>query len=297
LTGTECQGGDCCQTILLPGGNVTLNGTQWTVPPFYLDKYEVTVSRFRAFVNAAPAWQAAGNPQQGAGAHPLVPESGWRTDWMTQVQQCVGGSPADGLVPNWKHYADGNNPYGGDPDYLVPGSDNLAVNQVPFHVAFAFCIWDGGRLPAAAEFKVASHGGDGTKAYVWGDTPTPAEVFATIPPVTVPTPPRGDTFWKDIGIPVGSHPASAGPFGHQDLAVGMQEYLRDAGLSSGASSTGGLIELGGDEIACADSLASDVYQSRTCGWGSWEQPSGEGEVTVWSGLGDGTVGFRCARDP
>jgi sulfatase modifying factor 1 len=298
LNGTACQGGDCCESILLPGGTVTLNGTQWTLPPFYLDKYEVTVARFRSFMNAAPAWQAAGNPQEGAGAHPLVPESGWRTDWLTQAQQCIGGPFEDGLIPNWDHAAEGGiNPSQGTPDYLVPGTDNLAINQVPFLVAFAFCIWDGGRLPAAAEFQLASHGGDGSAPYVWGNTPTPAVMFATIPAATVPTPSADDPYWKDIGIPVGSSPASAGPFGHQDLGAGLQEYLRDAGLSNGATSTGGLIELGGDEYACGTSFDINVFFARTCGLGSWDDPGGSGGFVARQGAGDGVLGFRCARDP
>jgi formylglycine-generating enzyme required for sulfatase activity len=279
-----------------------MNGTQYTVPPFRLDKYEVTVARFRAFVNAAPAWQAAGNPVEGAGAHPSVPDSGWRTDWMDQFQQSVCGSRANGLIPAWVNDQSWF-PVGpdGEPDYNVPGSDTLAVNLVPFHIAFAFCIWDGGRLPAAAEYQLAVHGGDGTAAYPWGDTPTAASVFV-IPTATVPDPnprPNGGSLWLWEGIPVGSLPAAAGRFGHQDLVTGMQEYLRDAALGGGASSTGGLIELGGDEYACGNDFGSTWF-GRTCVSSSWEAGvvlvSPAGPVESVHGMGDGMIGFRCARN-
>jgi sulfatase modifying factor 1 len=301
FTGTECQGGDCCASLPLPGGAVTVDGKPWTVPSFHLDEYEVTVARFRSFMNALAAWQAAGNPKDGAGAHPLVPGSGWRSDWLTSVaQSLIQVITANGLTPTWRDYPTqwGSSPdsvvYGGNPDYVIPGTDGLAVNQVPFHIAFAFCIWDGGRLPARAELLLAYQGGDGQSAYPWGDTPTPAVMFAVAPPLSVPTP-YNDPFWTDIGIPVGSHPASVGRFGHHDLAAGLAEYARDAAREGGAESTGGFIELGGDQLVAPDSVGMNIY-SRTNLDASWLEPGVETISTV-QGFGVGTVGFRCARDP
>jgi formylglycine-generating enzyme required for sulfatase activity len=289
--GTECQGGDCCESLLVPGGTVSNDGSDWAVPSFRLDKYEVTVARFRNFVNAAPAWQAAGNPVEGAGAHPSVPGSGWRTDWT------LGAWLANGLVPTWYGYP---TTWGSTPDsvlldgvavYLIPGSDLLAVNWVPFNIAFAFCIWDGGRLPGKVEWLRAAHGGDAQTTYAWGNSPTAAQMFATLPAPTVTTTYQ-DSTWKYHAIPVGSAPASAGLFGHQDLDDGLYEYLRDAVPSAtSAPAPLGMIELAGDD----DPLTAF---SRTIAGPNWAAAIfGPLDAVSSYGVGDGDVGFRCARDP
>ncbi|HRC55345.1 MAG TPA: hypothetical protein PKU97_05435, partial [Kofleriaceae bacterium] len=55
-----------------------------TVSTFRLDKYEVTVGRFRAFVNANKGTQAS-PPGNGAGAHAAIAGSGWNTSWNTSL--------------------------------------------------------------------------------------------------------------------------------------------------------------------------------------------------------------------
>jgi hypothetical protein len=84
--GTSCSGlaatcgpsgnDDCCTSLLVPGGTFyrSYDGVDFTdksypatVADFYLDKYEITVGRFRAFVNAGMGTQAS-PPASGAGA-------------------------------------------------------------------------------------------------------------------------------------------------------------------------------------------------------------------------------------
>ncbi len=55
-----------------------------TVSDFYLDKYEVTVGRFRKFVNAGMGTQKS-VPAEGAGAHPKIAGSGWNSTWNTNL--------------------------------------------------------------------------------------------------------------------------------------------------------------------------------------------------------------------
>src|SRR5690348_10044861 len=44
---------------------------------FVFDRFEVSVGRFRKFVSEYPA----NRPKAGAGAHPLIPGSGWDPAW------------------------------------------------------------------------------------------------------------------------------------------------------------------------------------------------------------------------
>jgi formylglycine-generating enzyme required for sulfatase activity len=79
----------CCKSLLVPGGTfyrgydgVVFTDDRYpaTVADFYLDKYEITVGRFRKFVEAGMGNQDS-PPEPGAGAHPLIPGSGWKSTW------------------------------------------------------------------------------------------------------------------------------------------------------------------------------------------------------------------------
>ena len=77
---------DCCETRCVPGGNFKRgydgvsfipSGTEATLSSYYLDRFQVTVSRFRA-------WVDSGNyePADGAGVHPRAGvDSGWHQEW------------------------------------------------------------------------------------------------------------------------------------------------------------------------------------------------------------------------
>ena len=82
----------CCTSPAVPGGSYdrsydlahdASSGTTnfpATVTSFRLDKYEVTVGRFRAFVNAGMGTQAS-TPRASAGAHGRIAGSGWDSKW------------------------------------------------------------------------------------------------------------------------------------------------------------------------------------------------------------------------
>ena len=82
MLGNECQGGDCCASPVVTGTSSPMSfkmgGVSGTttaeVATFALDKFEVTVGRFRNF-------QATyeGHPANNAGAHPLISGSGWQS--------------------------------------------------------------------------------------------------------------------------------------------------------------------------------------------------------------------------
>jgi formylglycine-generating enzyme required for sulfatase activity len=89
------------------------------------------------------------------------------------------------------------------------------VCGVTWDDARAYCTWRKKRLPREVELERAVRGDDGRR-FPWGNEP--------------PTPER-TVFGRDLGRDatddVGSHPAGKGPYGHDDLAGNVWEWLED----------------------------------------------------------------------
>ena len=85
------------------------------------------------------------------------------------------------------------------------------VSGVSWDDAASYCAWKGKRLPREAEFERAARGGD-DRRFAWGsDEPThDRTVFSAA---------RTDD--------VGTHPAGRGPYGHDDLAGNVWEWMQD----------------------------------------------------------------------
>lgn len=205
----------CCDNKLVPCGTYmrSYDGVAFTddsypatVSDFRLDTYEITVGRFRAFVNASQGTQA-NPPTAGAGAHPEIPGSGWDPAW--------NGS----LAANTAEFKSALNPGVGyclhvDSTWTdVPGSnEKLPINCVTWYEAFAFCAWDGGRLPTEAEWNYAAAGGNQQREYPWGSGFDSSRVaYGTSGVLTVGSKsPQGDGVW-----------------GQSDLAGNVREWALD----------------------------------------------------------------------
>jgi formylglycine-generating enzyme required for sulfatase activity len=207
----------------VPGGTFTQGGSpevaapahESTVSSFALDKYEVTVGRFRKFV-AAYVSNTASAPVQGSGVNPAVPGTGWQSQWNTSLPATPAVFAAqlkcDVRYQTWTD---------------VPGTvdeENRAIGCVNWREAFAFCIWDGGRLATESEWEYAAAGGPENRLYPWGSA----------------TPDCGHAnFWacaNNTALSVSAAPAGNGKWDHADLAGNVWEWAFDwYGTYSGSS--------------------------------------------------------------
>jgi sulfatase modifying factor 1 len=300
MAGTECNGESCCTSIVVPGGTFPMGrGTEKctsctngcvadqlceldeepehpaTVSPFVLDRYEVTVGRFRAFVEA---FDAGWRPSEAGGANPAVESAqglaagatGWQSDWdaelatdRAQLEDRIACGSQD---ETWTGAAGANETY--------------PMNCVNWYEAFAFCIWDNGRLPTEAEWEMAAAGGDENRVFSWGND------------VTEPFPANYGGNHSTPFCPVGSEPDGNGRWGHADLAGSMWEWVLDGYDRSYYLDV---------QAGCSDCANVSITGSRGRRGGAWSRSSVLGSLRAASRSSEAAVGrfvfagFRCAR--
>jgi formylglycine-generating enzyme required for sulfatase activity len=198
-----------------------------TVSAFRLDKYLVTVARYRRFLTA---WNGGADytPPAGSGKHAHL--NGGRG-----LVSGSNGSPAQSYEPGWIAADDTSiqpmtTPC--DPYYATwtasPGrQENLPINCVNWYEAYAFCIWDGGFLPSEAEWEYAAAGGMQEREYPWGSAYPGSQSQYAIYGCYYPT----DTITACTGVsniaPVGTATLGAGLWGQLDLAGNLWEWTLD----------------------------------------------------------------------
>lgn len=217
---------DCCASLGVPGGDyLRSNDTGYpaTVSAFYLDRYEITVGRFRAFVNAGFG-TSANPPAAGSGAHPKIPGSGWDPTWSTKLAPNTNAL-RNALQCGYSRFSS------------TPGTDeSFPASCFDWYTAFAFCVWDGGRMPTESEWNFAAAGGNEQRKYPWSSQQGPSVIDPTY--ATYGCFAHGGTpKYDDAGAPicvaaditaVGVHsPKGDGKWGHADLAGNMWEWTLD----------------------------------------------------------------------
>jgi formylglycine-generating enzyme len=200
---------DCCASHVVKGGTFMRdnNGAgdfQATISDFRLDDYEVTVGRFRNFV----AGYADHKPMPGSGRNPNNGlDRGWDPRWDDSL-------PADEAELT-------SSLQGCDVTFTTYTADDatLPINCLTWFEAYAFCIWDGGRLPTDAETNYAAAGGAQQRLFPWSDPPDIDDIDATRA-VYLPDAPGPQ--------PVGSKsPLGDGRWGQADLSGNEWEWCQD----------------------------------------------------------------------
>lgn len=202
---------DCCSSPVVPGGSFyrDYDGVTYTdrtnpatVSTFRLDRFEVTVARFRRFVLA----YSNGGTADGAGKDPNDPKDpGWSSDWNTklpsdkaaflsELNQGYGACATAATHRTWNEQ---------------PGTaDDSPINCVSWYEASAFCIWDNGRLPSEAEWNYAAAGGCEQRVYPWSLPSQNTNIDNTYactdscgwPRLVGATSPKGDGKWRQADL-------------------------------------------------------------------------------------------------
>ena len=246
-------GESCCTSLEVPGGTYDRNydivdggatnlSDPATVSGFRLDKYLVTVGRFRQFVNYVLDGGAL--PANGSGKHTylndggglvnsgndggLPYETGWNTDWnqpsplagpyipakASDWNLDLGGAAATADAARYR------GPGGGFSTWTptVADQESKPINVITWYEAYAFCIWDGGFLPSEAEWEYAAAGGSQQRVYPWGSTDPGTNYLYSISGDGVT--PNTSCYYPSVGPCTGAvniAPRGNGDIGHRVL--------------------------------------------------------------------------------
>jgi formylglycine-generating enzyme required for sulfatase activity len=233
----------CCASPLVPGGtffrsydgvtkelyaDYTKKDSPATVSDFRLDKFEITVGRFRKFV---AAWNGGWRPLTGNGKHQHLAggsglldasgsyEQGWDASWTKSVSptdahlHCGGSSSTSPWTPS------------------AGANENRPVSCLNWYEAYAFCIWDGGFLPSEAEWNYAASGGSEQRVYPWSSPATSTAIDCSYANGYLRTDGNGGIGSCTDPIhpnDVGSYsPKGDGKYGQADLGGNLTEWNLD----------------------------------------------------------------------
>ena len=178
----------------LPQHSVYLSG-------YWIGKYEVTRGEYRQFMDA------------GGYSNPAY----WSSDgWNWKL------SNSRTEPDYWAADQDWGPAWGTDPQPFTQ-TDSHPVVGVSYYEAEAYCAWAGGHLPTEAQWeKAARWTGSYPYAYPWGDVLDWEKCNNHYDHN-----PAGGGYRRCQTAPVGSYPSGASPYGLQDMAGNVWEWVAD----------------------------------------------------------------------
>jgi formylglycine-generating enzyme required for sulfatase activity len=327
---------DCCTSPEVPGtngvtffrgyDNLTVGNKNFTAPAtitgFRLDQYEVTVGRFRQFINAVVG--GTGQPAAGQGKHTHLNGgmglNAVGADAGVSFELGWQGTALPSSSATWDANLSNSNCFGTTwVDPATSTSENVPVNCITWYEAYAFCIWDGGFLPSEAEWNYAAAGGtapnpasglfnplstavQGQRVYPWPNTvgPLDADGGVIVAPNNIDctfanfTPPSGAC--ASGPTPVGSYSTNGDGRYHQaDLAGNVSEWTLDSTASVPT------VYMGNSGSTCVDCANVSNQAYRIARGGNYSiAPSAlyaSYRLAYQATNRDSTVGVRCARVP
>ncbi|HEX4336774.1 MAG TPA: SUMF1/EgtB/PvdO family nonheme iron enzyme [Polyangiaceae bacterium] len=264
---------DCCASNTIPGGTFNRDGNPTfpaTLSAYRLDRYPVTVGRFRAFVNAGKGTQTS-PPADWSGGFPRVANSGWDPEWTQSLAKTTAELSAAlrcESYPSWT----------ADPTQ----ADNNPLTCPNWYEAMAFCAWDNGWLPTDAQYNFAEEAGSEQRYFPWSSPPDSKTVDITYVVFQDLTGANGQ--W----VPVGSKsPKGDGKWGQADLIGNVYEMTMDVFSSPYAQTT------------CSDCSYSASSTARAVRGGNLYNAgtTSASRQGIDQGARWDQLGFRCARLP
>lgn len=268
--GTFTQGDPGALDSMAPGMRAAPVQVGVRVSPFVLDRYEVTVARFRPF------WASTGRAVADGGVNypgGVVPWSGGVLAPCVTGEACQNGTSAV-VACNWT---------AGPSD-----REGHPVNCVDWMTAQAFCVWDGGRLPTEAEWEFAARSADTAgHPYPWGVMPDP--------------PTDAYVCWSGVNARTGTCLVEnltgftgRSPFGVRHMSGNVWEWVADAQALYTATPCWGRV--GAVDPVCVGSATS---RRMTRGGGTLSAEASDVRAASRNGRAITDrwhhVGFRCAR--